>query len=366
VVDQIHGALFQTKHLLLALKAGEPNRVATSLSAQAMYLAGEGAPQSKIDAYFARAAELTRGVDDPYVRAVILSSRGTAAALVADYSAARIELQEAEQLFREHCRGARGETNTTRLFWAASLVYLGRWRELNERMESWLADASERGDLYAATTLRLNEVSTLLWLGADDPETARRDAQEAMEGWPHRGDSVQGFYSRLLPVYVELYVGDVRAAMRRMQEFLPVFSRSLLSRLKGLRAPLELLAGLCHLGMLKERHGDRAQHLSGLRRHLRYLEADSIAYSGVFAAMLRAGLTGYEHGEQASVAPLQKALERSEALRMAVIGACLRDRLGNVVGGDRGREMVEAAAVVFAAEGVRRPASLVSMYLSAR
>lgn len=366
VVDQIHGALFQTKHLLLALQAGEPIRIATSLSAQAMYLAGEGAPRAKVDALFARAAELTRGVDDPYVRAVVLCSHGTAAALVADYSTARVELQEAEQLFREHCRAARGETNTTRLFWAASLGYLGRWHELNERLESWLADAAERGDLYAATTLRLNEVSTLLWLAADDPETARRDAQEAMEGWPHRGDSVQGFYSRVLPVYVELYVGDVRAAMRRMEELLPGFYRSLLSRLKGLRAPVELLAGLCHLGMLKERHGDRAHHLSGVRRHLRYLEADSIAYSGVFAAMLRARVSAYEHGEQASVVPLQEALERSEALGMAMISACLRDRLGNIVGGDRGREMVQAAAVVFAAEGVRRPASLVSMYLSAR
>lgn len=366
VVDQIQGALFQTRHLLLSLEAGESSRIAASLATQAMFLAGEGGAPARIAALFDQADRLLVGVDETYPRAVMLSARGTASVLTADYAQGRIDLQQAEQMFRERCRGALGEANNARLFWAASLSYLGRWREANERLAGWLADADERGDLYAATTLRLNEVSTLLWLASDDPQTARHDVEQALEGWPHRGNSVQAFYSRVLPVYVELYVGDCRAAMRRIDALLPGFYRSLLGRLKGLRAPVELLAGLSHLSMLKQGFGDRATHISGVRRHVRYLTADSIAYSGVFAAMLRAGLLAVEASERQSVAALRAALERSDALKMAIIGACLRDRLGNILGGDEGREMVQAAATVFVAEGVRRPESLVSMYLSAR
>jgi hypothetical protein len=220
--------------------------------------------------------------------------------------------------------------------------------------------------LFAATTLRLNEVSTLLWLAADDPETARRDVRDAMTTWPHRTDSVQGFYSHVLPLYVELYVGDCRAAVRRLDAFLPGFYRSLLARLKGLRSPLELLAGLTYLGMLKEGHGDRAKHLAGVRRHLRYLSKDTMGYSVVFAGILRAGLVAFEESEQASVPLLRQALSHSGEFQMAMLGACMRDRLGRIIGGDAGHELVDAAATVFRAEGVRRPESLVAMYLSAR
>jgi len=366
VVDQIQGAVFQTKQLMLSLKAGEPSRVAVALAVQASFLSGEGESPDRWQALLRQAGQLLEGSDDVYAHAVLASARGTAAVLNSEYSFARVELQTAEQLLRERCPGAIAETNNARLFWAASLGYLGRWCELNERMEGWLVDAAERGDNFVATTLRLNEVSTLLWLAADDPETARRDVQQAMEGWPHRGDSVQAFFARVLPVYVELYVGDAREAMRRIDALLPGFYRSLLGRLKGLRAPLELLAGLSHIAMVKQGLGARRTHIAGAKRHLRYLAGETIAYSGVFAAVLRAALVAIEESEAASVPALQDALERSDAVGMAMIGACLRDRLGAVVGGERGEGLRQAAAAVFSAEGVRRPERLVSMYLSAR
>src|SRR6185369_4323501 len=41
-VDPIHGAEFQTRHLLLALRAGEPYRIARALTMEASYAAASG------------------------------------------------------------------------------------------------------------------------------------------------------------------------------------------------------------------------------------------------------------------------------------------------------------------------------------
>ena len=81
-LDTIHGADFQARGLLLALKTGEPNRMARALSAEAAFLASEGGKhQKKITGVLARAAGLVERHDAPYNQAFLTMIRGEVAFL---------------------------------------------------------------------------------------------------------------------------------------------------------------------------------------------------------------------------------------------------------------------------------------------
>src|SRR6266446_897395 len=66
-VDLIRGADFQSRHLLLALRAGEPYRVARAMAFEAAYFASRGAPARKRALQIAhRAEELAQRVGHPH------------------------------------------------------------------------------------------------------------------------------------------------------------------------------------------------------------------------------------------------------------------------------------------------------------
>src|SRR6266566_4267136 len=66
-VDLIRGADFQSRHLLLALKAGEPYRVARAMAFEAAYFASRGGAAGERAAQIARQAEeLSQKVDHPH------------------------------------------------------------------------------------------------------------------------------------------------------------------------------------------------------------------------------------------------------------------------------------------------------------
>ena len=62
------------------------------------------------------------------------------------------------------------------------MAYLGDMEELGRRQRSYLRQARERGDDYLETCCLTGHLN-LTWLAGDDPEGARRAADEAMDLW---------------------------------------------------------------------------------------------------------------------------------------------------------------------------------------
>src|SRR5207253_692003 len=77
LIDLVGAASFQTQNLLLALKAGEPFRLARALAWEAGHSSNPGlSAKKRTDTLVAKATELAERLDSPYLNGLILLSRG--------------------------------------------------------------------------------------------------------------------------------------------------------------------------------------------------------------------------------------------------------------------------------------------------
>ncbi len=135
MVDTIRGANFQTLHLRLALKAGEPFRVARALALEAAFSSASGGATAKRTARVLQRAELLcQQVGEPYVLGWVRGVAGVTAALEGRWKAAFDGCAEAETIFREKCGGIAWELSTFQFFLIYSLVFTGRIKDLRTRV----------------------------------------------------------------------------------------------------------------------------------------------------------------------------------------------------------------------------------------
>src|SRR5690606_35234078 len=110
MIDPVRGGIFQARHLLMALEAGDPRRVARAVAVEVPFSATAGWDQR------ARTRELrdlgvalAERVDDPYGRGLLASSSGGAAWLEGRWAEALALEEEALAILRRECRGVAWE-----------------------------------------------------------------------------------------------------------------------------------------------------------------------------------------------------------------------------------------------------------------
>ena len=150
LVNTILGQYFQARCLLLALDAGEPNRVQRALAMEAAYSSSEGGKtQHRTAELVTMAHSMAQKLDQPYAVAFATLSEGAAATLEGRWKTAHEACERAEATFRDRCTGVTWEMETLRWLSLWSLCYLGGLAELGRRIPTRLREARERGDLYA-------------------------------------------------------------------------------------------------------------------------------------------------------------------------------------------------------------------------
>ncbi len=122
--DILRGAVFQTLHVLLALRAGEPLRVARALATEAAYQAARGmAGWPRTERAIARATRPPSGPGHPYARGMALACSGIAHCMNVRFAGAIERLERGIQIFRERCPGSAWEVTTAQFFLFVSLSY---------------------------------------------------------------------------------------------------------------------------------------------------------------------------------------------------------------------------------------------------
>ncbi|HEV7820480.1 MAG TPA: hypothetical protein VGO84_04815, partial [Burkholderiales bacterium] len=193
-VDLIRGADFQGRHLLLALRAGEPFRVARAMAVEAAQTAARGSAARKRALQIShRAEELARRVGHSHAIGLAAWSKGLGAYLVGHWKKAAELCEEAAEVLRDRCTGATWELTTAHRFLLSALLYLGEVAEVSRRVPLLLSAALEQENLFAATDLRTR--MNLIWLAADEPDRARTEVIEALKAWPHEGFTLQHYSS---------------------------------------------------------------------------------------------------------------------------------------------------------------------------
>jgi serine/threonine protein kinase/tetratricopeptide (TPR) repeat protein len=358
-VNTILGAAFQARFLHAALASGEPCRVALGLGMEAIYTSTEGgAREHRVEELRRAAKRLAAELDDPHVEAFDALVEGQTSYMFGRWAKAVAALERAERILLERCKNVTWELNSTRFFWGNSLIYFGRWRELSRRLEVWHKDAVDRGDLYAESALRLTRTRSLT-LADDAPERALVQIDEALALWRSSEFGVQQFLADLSRVQVALYERDPPRAVALMERMWPEFSRSLMSRIQLCRIHARHHGAFSTLA-LAEATQDRAL----IQKALNFadkLDREAMPWGFAFATYVRAAAARFRGNLETAADGLRDAAKAFEDCQMHFYAAAAGVRLGTLLGGDEGKNLVRAGLDRFRAQGVLRPERIVSM-----
>jgi serine/threonine protein kinase len=357
VVDRMQGAYFQARHLLFALAAGEPYRIARALALEAGQVATDGAPaRRRVERLLETAAGLAERVNHPNALGLVTMTGGIAASLRGEWKLARDLTERAESIFRERCTGVTWELRQCHLFSLISLFELGELDLLSRRVDGFLVEARERGDLWTATSLR-TRVAYVRFLADDDPEAARRDVQQAIERWP-AGVHLQHLWHLFAQGDIDLYSGRYADAWKRIEEHWPILQRGLLMRVRNTRILSLYLRARSALAMAG---AGQPALLAAAERDSRSLKHERTPWADPLAGLLLAGVAVGRREPERAVPLLGSAEEGFAAADMALHAACARRLRGELLAGEEGRALVTAADAWMVGQRIRNPARMAAM-----
>jgi serine/threonine protein kinase/tetratricopeptide (TPR) repeat protein len=340
-VDLIRGADFQCRHLLLALRAGEPFRVARAMAFEAAQTASRGAPTRKRAVQIAqRAEELARKVGHPHAIGLSIWASGVAAYLVGHWKNAAALCERAAEVLRDQCTGVTWELTIAHRFMLSAMLYMGEVAEVSRRVPVLLAAALEQGNLFAAMDLRTR--LNLIWLAADDPTRARAEVIEALKAWPHEGFHLQHYTSMHALAQIELYTGDAEVAWKHIQGQWKDLETSMLMRIQVLRIEAMHLQARAALASA----ATSAETESRLRRAEQLAHSiarERVAWANPFVYLVRAGVAHQRGDSSKAVGLLSQAIESFDLADIDLYEAVARRRLGELLEGDRGLQNISEA-----------------------
>ncbi len=356
-VSTLLGAALQARFLRLALEVGEPSRVAMGFGIEALQGSIEGKPAKRHELQ-QRARVLSEEIATPHALGFQALVDGNCAYLAGEWRACSDASEPAEHILTRRCRGSTWELNTLRFFWGMSLYYQGRFRELRRRSSAWLVDASDRGDLCAASAFRFN-LARGWYLVNDDPERAAAEIEAGLSEWSFPELGVHRFVAGVSQVQVDLYREDVEAAQQTVQELASRFRTSSMRRVQLGRIQMSYHLAFVALACAAQLDGRaRRAELRSAKRHERALENEKTEWGNAVACYVRAQRSLMSGETELGQEQLANAIELADGCHMHALSAAASYRLGTQLGPEQGASFSERALSFARGQGVRSPERL--------
>jgi tetratricopeptide (TPR) repeat protein len=370
IVDPIRGADFSARHLVLALQAGEPYRLACALAAEACFNAADGPKKLERTRWLLEEGDRLAEAHGRINRAEQANAQGylAFARAMADYLSGMfrggLELGDAavRQLI-ERCVGVTWWIDSMQYLALECLWYLGDIDELCRRTRALVENAQARGDLYAGTNVQVG-IPSVVWLVADDPASARRCMDEVMARWSATGFHIQHEGRMHGEINVHLYRGDPVAARALLMGTWKTLSKSPIftvqvARVAGYHVRARTALAIASWPACSE--PERKQLVRDTRWAARKLVKEGVAWGDAFAALARAGADRMDGDRDGAIRELGVALRGFQALEMKLYAAIVRLRLGQLHGGEEGATEIARAEEWMRAQGIVRPDRFVAM-----
>jgi Cdc6-like AAA superfamily ATPase len=361
-VDYFRSAVFQMRHLLLALRLGEPYRLARGLATEASFSALAGAK------HHARTVRLLGTLHEIAEQSMHPHAIGLAS--LADEIAALLEGRwkdclelagRAELQFRERCAGLVWERSTMYVNATLSLWFLGETKECCQRVGEYLRGAEERGDHYGATTMRTGH-ACFLHLVADDPDAARHSAQSALRGWSKVGVIQHVQEDLLAQVSIDLYEAPGgKAAWEQIQARWRALESTMMLRIQLVRIMMVNLRAGAALAAAASKGRSAEAMLREAESAAKCIERAHARWGDPLALLVRAGIAAKRHNEAAAVGLLERAARGFVAADMALYARAADRHRGQLLGGTEGARLVAEADAWMAAQAIRQPARMAVM-----
>ena len=362
-VDLVRSADFHARHLLLALRAGEPYRIARALALEGSFAASEGgkAGPARADRLIARAVEIAEHIDNLHAIAWTAAAQASAAFYLQRFRDTVELTDRAIALFRDTSAEIVWELGTMVCFLQLpALWFLGRLDEIARSLPAYLKEAEDLGALYNLTSLRTLMVPRLL-LSQDRPLEARRESGAAIARWSARhGWHAQHLCDLYTRTHAALYMGDGVGAQEEMDRSARDLEQSLLLRVEAVRIDVTYLRGSAAVAAAP-RGGEGARSLKAAERDARALSREVRPYAHTLARALQASVARERGLLDRAVALYAEAALGFDALDMGLHAAAMRWRHGEVVLGEEGRALLDGADAWLREAGVVRPDRIVAM-----
>jgi serine/threonine protein kinase len=355
LVDVMRGQLFQTKNLLFSLRVGEPYRVSRSLSIEVSYSGLRGGRGWKVTSKLMKQSEeLARKTGDPHAIAWSKVCKTVALYLAGRFRESLTLSDEAQTMYREQAAGTAWETSTLNLFALQSLSALGDMKELCRRAPAALREARDRGDLYATVNLRIGHPN-FYWLVIDDPDGARREADEAMRQWSKEGFHLEHYYELFALTNADLYSGEAARAHERVVRCWPAMRKSLLTRVQSVQLYAWQLRGRTALALAERDEARREELLAIATMDARYMQRERMPWSNGMATLLCAGVANLRGQRDLAKTLLARALAQLESADMALYAEVTRMRMASLAQGDEAASQRAIAMAWMTTHAVRDP-----------
>ena len=370
LVDVLRASQFHTRHLLLALDAGEPERVARGLAMEVFFGAMEGAGGEEI---LERARRLAGRLSARYPASLTELASGMHACAQGRWQEALDCLEKAEWRLREARTGVAWELDTARHFRVLALLQLGRWPELFADLPSLVGPAREQGNLYLEIHLQ-HWVESFRQLVDDRPAEVEATLAETAESWSQEGFHFQHFGQLHAGAQAALYQGQGSRAWRLLSRKWEALTGSMIQRIEMVLIFSHDLRARCALAAAVELAQDEEhpQAPAGSRRRLDSrrswllsqaeagagaLERAGASWPAALAGMLRAGVASVRGARGTALAQLEIAAGRFEASDMPVHAGIARWRYSLLSSG-----AAEDSEQILERAGVRNPGSLAAVF----
>jgi eukaryotic-like serine/threonine-protein kinase len=354
MVDMPQGQHFHAINMLLALRAGEPYRVARALLVELGISAiGGSRTRERTERIHRQCQELVTELNQAYTDGFFALMDGIAAYLCGDYARALEQSRQGEAILRERCTGVTWELDTACVYELLALVQLGRWRELAELAPARYESARERSDAYLTTFFK-TRIEFLPLLMAGDVDQARRAQRDSLRGWSGIGFQVQHYWDWYAIGEIDLYDRRALDGWARLHERWGRFRLSLLPLTQSVRTEIYYLRARLALAVAAEYGGAVGRAM--LRRAAKAshrLAAERVPHATALSLLLRACVAArLDAATPDLLIAAEEALTATGHLHHA---AAARWRRGQLIGGDEGAAAIAGAESWMSGQGVRHP-----------
>jgi hypothetical protein len=348
-IDIIRGADYQTRHLRHALALGDPYRVSRGMALMSITYCNEGGRAHTWGEKLAqRAAEIARAIDHPHALGWSLSALSATHWSVGRWRKSLQYSREAIAMFRARSPESVWEAALPEIMLTSrSLFYLGELDSFRTEAQRSASSATERGDTLVFTMAQSVGL-TKVHLIEGRPARAREASAESIARWAKGEWHLQHQEDLRAQLQCDLYEGDGKGALERINSTLKQQQASMLLRAHPERVQsYSLFAGaaLC------------AKDAAAAERWWKLLARESTQWARAHSAAAYAGLLALR-GDPAAADAYEAAATQFTALEMPLYAAAARRRRGELLGGDEGEKLIQAAESALAWQRVAEPARL--------
>jgi serine/threonine protein kinase len=360
VIDPILGADFQTRGLLMALRAGEPFRIARSLAMEAAHRSTAGVRYARrVQTLLDNAQSVAHELDSPQARGLILMARGITGLMLGQWKHAQTSFDQGEILLRNECTGVTWERDTVCSLALWALMHMGKIAELKRRWTILIKEAQERGDHYAATNLTTFYMATIR-LAQDDPAGIEDELESVTSQWARRGFFIQHSTAFRSLVHLDLYCDRPQSAWDRVSAIWPEYSRSMLLRIQLIRIQMLELRARSALA-LAERSRNSQLLIQSAAADARKLAREGQEWAIAHSHYIQAGIAACRDDASTALDQLSLAAKCYDAADMHLRGSVMRYRTGEIQAGREGQKLIARAETAIERESISSPARWAQM-----